>query len=138
MTMTPKDFREMSLQEIFNYSTRGIIQQGGPCIDDTRGHCVYANGDKHCAAGWVLPDYIEGRSVSSILRDLYGETATQSQRDLLEKLQTCHDNAAQDYRVRSVNNPVSFWRLWRQALERFLDHYRYDLDGSVLREIPHE
>lgn len=136
MTMTPKDFREISLQEIFDHSTRGIIEQGGPCIEPSTQKCLYTFEGKHCAAGWVLLDTIEGQSVKALVLTMYGEVPSMKIK-LLEELQSCHDGAAYEAKWATGSRPKAFWKNWKSALEKLV-HDFHVLDDSVLREIPDE
>lgn len=94
-------------QEAFNKSVAGLASQGfTKSFSMVEGYkygeaasCLYRNGDKRCAIGWLITDeeYLvefEGYGVDHILSESY---ELKSIRDLderfLERLQMCHDES---------------------------------------------
>lgn len=49
------DINNCTLQEACDYAVLKIVEQGGECLDELTGKCVYGDGvGKHCAVGWLL------------------------------------------------------------------------------------
>lgn len=84
-----------TLQEIFDISTKGLIQQGGASYDERIDMCLYRFGDKKCAAGWLIPDDEYSLDMEGIGADnlvYFTSHLDPIQLSLLVELQTAHDN----------------------------------------------
>ena len=119
-----------SMQELFDYITRGLLKQGRPSAIGKEGSfaCLYRgpNGLK-CAAGLVLPDEfyrpdMEGAGISSIR---YFENLTMEKHDLLQDLQGAHDNTA-----RVALDSLAEWKeLLVNRLEQLAKQYGLQFAG---------
>jgi len=96
--ITIENLHEVTAQEVFDYVTSKVVEQGKPSIDLDRDSCMYRNGDLCCAAGHLLPD-----SVDTKLWDLKSLTWTilvekelvpSNHVELIVELQSAHDNSA--------------------------------------------
>jgi len=123
-----------SLQEIFDYTTRKIIEQGGPSVDAER-HCLYRekrNGRK-CAMGWLIPDSkyqkkFEGLNAVEVIGQIGDLKYDKSRIAFIRELQMAHDRA-------TVNSEMdNFFFSWKQNLNSLGNNH--GLDISVLEEIP--
>lgn len=96
--ITTENLHEFTEQEVFNYVTKKIIEQGQPSIDLERDNCVYSDGKLKCAAGHLIPS-----TVNTKKWDANGYTWNQlikkglvpiTHCDLIIDLQNAHDNSA--------------------------------------------
>ncbi len=92
----------MTPQEIFDKSVRGIIEQGGPSVDE-RSACVYRGpGEKKCAIGHVIDDgdyceELEGKNCGELFEFWGHDHPLYEHNHLLHELQSAHDQAAVDH-----------------------------------------
>jgi len=90
----------LTLQEIFDISSKGIIDQGGYAWAD--GACVYRAPDGNkCAAGHLIPDekYDPAMEGGALLNrpevvEAIGLKHDTTELDLLRELQIAHDNSS--------------------------------------------
>jgi len=95
--ITTENLNEVTAQEVFDYVTKKIIEQGEPSIDLERDTCVYSDGKLKCAAGHLIPSSMNTKKWDSngytwiqlveqnLVPDVHCE--------LISDLQRAHDNA---------------------------------------------
>lgn len=86
-----------TLQEIFDKCVGGLIQQGVPAIGAYG--CMYRTEDGlKCAVGQLVPDWVDGVDESdepeAVYCLVYHHEPTDEVTDLLECLQSAHDDGA--------------------------------------------
>lgn len=120
-------------QEIFDFTTRKIIEQGGP----SRGPngCLYRGPfGRKCAIGWLIPDNecptnIEAVGVVAlVIRDWPTLLPRQIPSGFYSGLQDAHDFAGPDM--------STFWGEWKDSLGKLAEAYH--LSPAVLSEIPED
>jgi hypothetical protein len=147
MTKTAERLNAMSLQEIFDFVNDAITKQGVPSFDSELGDCAYRgpNGLK-CAAGWLLDDAdydreLEGKGAADMCNAVgfrvgeavhaYANIIT-IKRELLQRLQSAHDNAARDFRAPMPSQEgISFLQLYAEKME----HVRAWLSSPLARSV---
>lgn len=117
------------LQAVFDYTTRMIIRQGGPSMND-QGRCLYrAPSGCRCAIGWLIPDdeydpEMEGKEADDLGLNLAADAP------FFKSLQMAHDDSAKD----AIFRGKEFWPAWSARLTTLAG--RYHLSSAVLSEIP--
>jgi len=86
-----------SKQDIFDFVSRKIIEQGGPCVDEYAS-CYYRHDGRKCAMGWLIPDneYIpdmEQNNIDDILKIFYPNVEVPNIK-FISELQAVHDRCA--------------------------------------------
>lgn len=117
----------MTLQEMFDTATRGIISQGGKSADDY-GECLYRGPDgRKCAVGWLISDFVaeehEGEGAHYIQTKRPNLFSSRGW-DLLDELQHAHDTSGVD--------DFGPGRVWSQRVRRVAS--RFGLSAAVLDE----
>lgn len=122
---------DMSLQEMFDFVCKKIIEQGNKSVN-SKYECLYRGPDGlKCAAGWLIPDdeydpEIEGYGVHALRsRQLAFVLMSYDQVSLLEDLQKSHDGDDLE-RVRDLD----FVGVFKQRAAGVARDW--DLDQSVL------
>lgn len=142
-----------SLQEVLDFTTQKLREQGGPSFDPVDGMCLYRGPDgTKCAIGHLIPDAnyrkeFEQKGIAALLGDpSFNFVAHRDEIDemvkLLEDLQMAHDQPAREARVNSVTERneltgeaisrdqavfESEWkRLFEQWLVRVCDRYNLE------------
>ena len=100
---------KLSNQELVNFVSEKIIEQGNPSINTDTGYCMYSFNGKCCAAGHLLSEE-DKQIIHEELgcRDEYNEPIFDKYVEdtfFLRLLQSAHDNAAIfiDYNSGSTN-----------------------------------
>lgn len=102
-----------SLQEVLDFTTQKLREQGGPSFDHAGGMCLYrGEGGAKCAIGHLIPDAsyrkeFEEKGIVALLGDpslnfIARGDESDEMVQLLEDLQSVHDHAARAARVNSV------------------------------------
>jgi hypothetical protein len=63
--ITTENLDEVTAQEVFDYVTGKVIEQGKPSIDLERDTCVYNDGKLRCAAGHLIPSSVNTKKWDS-------------------------------------------------------------------------
>jgi len=89
---------KLSNQELINFVSEKIIEQGNPSINPDTGYCMYSFNGKCCAAGHLLSEE-DKQIIHEELgcQDEYNESIFDKyveDTSFLRLLQSCHDNAA--------------------------------------------
>ncbi|MDF0603201.1 hypothetical protein P1J78_20875 [Psychromarinibacter sp. C21-152] len=108
-------------QHHFDTACAALIRQGVP--SGSPSGCLYRDGDRRCAVGWLIPDEnydpsIEGEPADQIDHLIPGPTDAV----FLERLQKCHDNAP--------NYPSSFISEFKRRARQLAEIF--DLNKEVL------
>jgi hypothetical protein len=123
----------MNIQEACEFAVTKIVAQGGRCIIGNEADyccaCAYANGDRHCAVGWLFVGNYEHLMDSNMsLRTLVTRGELDSffieNVETLSLLQSFHDASLKHERERflkflsdkiDVSNPV--FQKWVEMVE---------------------
>lgn len=93
----------MTKQEMFDRAVRGLhSQQWETCVDGNN-NCVYADGVRHCAWGWVDTSLtVQLGSVATLREAGIGLAASLSpdEEKLASAMQSAHDSAGAAYPMR--------------------------------------
>lgn len=118
----------MTNQEAFDRACRAIIEQGRPSYDEATGRCMYRSADgARCAIGHLIPDSeyqpsFEGDAAPRVA--LAVPSLAGLDHEMLDELQTAHDNAA-------VPDSEQFLSLFRAYAREVANEF--NLSDEVLR-----
>lgn len=105
MIITTRNMHEFTAQQVFEYVVGKVLEQGKPSVHPDRPSvCVYrGEGGLKCAVGHLIDDDELARwldchegAVMSFTKDMYAKLDWDgmTHKELLIKLQQCHDDAA--------------------------------------------
>lgn len=127
-----KPINELSLQEIYDISTRGVLAQG--CASAAGGRCLYRgpNGTK-CAAGFLMTDEQAAHGDGQHLQPTFGCQPCASGLDrerveLISSLQSAHDGA-------TVYEPGFFVKRFARTAKDIALDFRLTPNAEVLKAL---
>jgi hypothetical protein len=100
-------------QEVFDYVLEKLYAQGRPSSAGRQ--CFYRGSDGlKCAAGWLIPDTAYDIGMEGMAAEAVPYLRQRYDRDLIERLQTAHDEAARE----SGGNAVVWLRQWSERMQQ--------------------
>lgn len=127
--ITTENLNEVTAQEVFDYVTKKVIEQGEPSIDLERDSCIYKNGNLRCAAGHLIPDNINTKSWDSNgltwCQLVEKELVPSNHLELISELQRAHDNVAWQ---RVNDNKIAFLRNIKVRFAKIAKQFNLECD----------